>query len=188
MIMKQNAFTLVELLVVVAIISILATISLPNYQHALVKAKVSSVTAEMQSLSTAIEAYALDYNIYPLDGNDYPDKSEDYYDEKRIQKVLTTPTAYISQAKFPHDLFHEREMVKEDLNTNRLFKSKPPYPYIYMSQGNYMTNKGAPRAYYIFSIGPNYWFDNSSENEDNLLVYSSSNGIISDGDVVRKGP
>ena len=184
--MKQKAFTLIELLVVVAIISILATISLPNYQHALIKSKVTAVAAEMKSLSTAVEAYALDHNIYPLDGNDYPDKAEAYYDEKRIQKVLTTPTAYISQ--IPHDLFHEKEMHKEDLNTNRLFKSRSPYPYIYMSQGNYTTNKGAPRAYFIFSLGPNYWFDNSTEKEGDFLIYNSSNGVISDGDILRTGP
>ncbi|MDX9753529.1 MAG: prepilin-type N-terminal cleavage/methylation domain-containing protein [bacterium] len=184
--MNAKAFTLIELLVVVAIISILATISLPNFQHALIKARVAAAEKEMQTLSTAIEAYALDYNVYPLDGNDYFDKQEAYYDQLRIQSVLTTPTAYISE--IPNDLFHEKNMHKEDLVANRNFQFGPPYPYIYSSHGNFMSNSGSPRAYYIFSIGPNYLFDNASEKEDNFVIYDITNGVISGGDILRKGP
>lgn len=184
--MTKQAFTLIELLVVVAIISILASIALPNYQHAQVKAKATAVLAEMKSLSTAVEAYHLDHNKYPLDGNDYFERVDEYFDQKRIQKVLTTPTAYISE--IPDDLFHTRETHQYDPNTDRFFQSRPPYPYVYFSDGNLFTHRGNPRGYFIFSFGPDLAFDNASTTPDDFVLYDPTNGIISGGDILMKGP
>jgi prepilin-type N-terminal cleavage/methylation domain-containing protein len=184
--MTQKAFTLIELLVVVAIISLLATIALPNYQHALIKSRVTAAAAELKSLSTAVESYALDNNVYPLDGNDYLDKNEAFFDQKRVQSVLTTPSAYISE--IPEDLFHEKNMHKDDMMAERHFQSGAPYPYVYMSRGNFTTNRGAPRAYFLFSLGPNYLLDNADVKEDQYVEYAPSNGIMSGGDIIRKGP
>lgn len=184
---QKHGFTLIELLVVVAIISILASIALPNFQHAQVKAKVAAAYAEMQTLSTTIESYQLDHNTYPLDGNDYFEKKEDYFDQRFIQRVLTTPTAYITD--LPDDLFHQKETHNMyDPVLRRHFQSKPPYPYIYMTEGNFMTHRGAPRAYYIFSLGPDKYFNNDSKLKDDFILYDPSNGVISDGDLLRKGP
>src|SRR4026208_482521 len=70
------AFTLIELLIVVAIIAILAAIAVPNFLEAQVRAKVSRVKADMRSLATGIETYAVDANKYPFQNNpldeDYP--------------------------------------------------------------------------------------------------------------------
>ncbi len=183
---SQTAFTLIELLVVVAIISILASMALPNYQHAQIKAKATAVLAEMRSLATAVEAYQMDHNKYPLDGNDYMDLNDKYFDQKTIQHVLTTPTAYISE--IPEDLFHTKETHQEDPRTARYFQSKPPYPYIYFTKDNFWLHRGAPRAYRIFSLGPDLRFNNDSSRDDEYLVYDVSNGVISEGDVLFKGP
>ncbi|MEW6234524.1 MAG: prepilin-type N-terminal cleavage/methylation domain-containing protein [Candidatus Omnitrophota bacterium] len=179
-------FTLIELLVVVAIIGILATIALPNYQHAQVRAKTSAALAEMQTLSTAIEQYYMDYNTYPLDGNDYGERAEEYFDQRRIQHILTTPTAYISE--IPGDLFHDKSVSHDDPLVARHFVSKFPYPYVYFSQGNYAVNKGTAKAYFIFSLGPNRLFDNADSREGDYKIYDVSNGIVSEGDLLRKGP
>jgi len=64
--MKRNhAFTLIELLIVVAIIAILAAIAVPNFLEAQVRSKVSRVRADHRSLATAIESYYVDNNRYP---------------------------------------------------------------------------------------------------------------------------
>lgn len=64
--MKNKAFTLIELLIVIAIIAILALIAVPNFLEAQTRAKVSRVKADMRSLATAIESYYVDFNHYPL--------------------------------------------------------------------------------------------------------------------------
>lgn len=62
---RNHAFTLIELLIVVAIIAILAAIAVPNFLEAQTRAKVSRAKADMRSLATGIEAYYIDHNQYP---------------------------------------------------------------------------------------------------------------------------
>jgi type II secretion system protein G len=61
----RRAFTLIELLIVVAIIAILAAIAVPNFLEAQTRSKVSRVKADQRSIATAIEAYYVDNNRYP---------------------------------------------------------------------------------------------------------------------------
>src|SRR3954453_20338717 len=63
---KSTAFTLIELLIVVAIIAILAAIAVPNFLEAQVRAKVSRVSTDMRSVTVALEAYAVDTNKYVI--------------------------------------------------------------------------------------------------------------------------
>src|SRR5687767_11253654 len=60
-----RAFTLIELLIVVAIIAILAAIAVPNFLEAQTRAKVSRARADMRTEATALEMYRLDSNMYP---------------------------------------------------------------------------------------------------------------------------
>jgi prepilin-type N-terminal cleavage/methylation domain-containing protein len=61
----KKAFTLIELLIVVAIIAILAAIAVPNFLEAQTRSKVSRAKADMRTLATAIESYTVDYNKPP---------------------------------------------------------------------------------------------------------------------------
>ena len=56
----KNGFTLVELLVVVAIIALLMAILLPVMGRAKLQAKVLTVNAELRHIAMALEAYSLD--------------------------------------------------------------------------------------------------------------------------------
>jgi len=63
---NRAAFTLVELLTVIAIIGILAGLLLPVIPRAIDVAKKTKAKTEMGSIVTAIEAYNQDYSRFPI--------------------------------------------------------------------------------------------------------------------------
>lgn len=64
---RRQAFTLIEMLVVVAIVAILATLLFPALTSALKKGKKTRVQTEVKAIETAINAYYADYGKFPLD-------------------------------------------------------------------------------------------------------------------------
>lgn len=61
---KEKGFTLLELMIAVAIIGILAAIAVPNYQRYLIKSNRSVAQSYMLSISNAQEQYLLDNRSY----------------------------------------------------------------------------------------------------------------------------
>lgn len=100
--MKTKAFTLIELLIVVAIIAILAAIAVPNFLEAQVRSKVSRCKSDMRTLATGLEAYKIDTNHYPPDQMFYNNGTAGPRNYLVLHK-LTTPVAYVSS--IPADLF-----------------------------------------------------------------------------------
>ena len=64
---NTKGFSLLELLIVIAIISIITAIVVPNLMSANIRAKVSGVKADMGSIAIALEDYKVDYGEYPKD-------------------------------------------------------------------------------------------------------------------------
>ena len=64
---KEEGFTLIELVIVIAIIGILMAIAIPNYMKARQAAAVSATKANLRNLATALELYmaANNKSIYP---------------------------------------------------------------------------------------------------------------------------
>jgi type IV pilus assembly protein PilA len=63
---NQKGFTLVELMIVVAIIGILAAIAIPQFAAYRQKAFNASAQSDVKNAKTALEAYYADYQHYPF--------------------------------------------------------------------------------------------------------------------------
>ena len=98
---RAKAFTLIELLIVVAIIAILAAIAVPNFLEAQVRSKVTRMKSDMRSAAVAIETYRVDHNKYPFDGsNGQPSPGPlAPYNYWFLPFHLSTPISYISSSQ-----------------------------------------------------------------------------------------
>src|SRR5437870_5118220 len=63
----QQGFTLIELMIVVAIVGILAAIALPAYQDYTVRAKVSEALAAAAACKTSVAEYGANKGALPTD-------------------------------------------------------------------------------------------------------------------------
>lgn len=61
----QKGFTLIELMIVVAIIGILAAIAIPQYQNYVGRANVASAVQTLSSNKTGLENYVMENGFFP---------------------------------------------------------------------------------------------------------------------------
>lgn len=62
---EDKGFTLVELMIVVAIVGILATISVPSYQTSLMKAKETVLRQDLFTIREVLDQHRADQGKYP---------------------------------------------------------------------------------------------------------------------------
>ncbi len=190
---RKTAFTLIELLIVVAIIGILAAIAVPNFMNAQVRAKVSRVKADMRNYGTALESYFLDQNDYPRDETE----SGQYYKYLLYPCAypLTTPVAYVSDLSAADPFLKPAQIIQQALEGGH----SGSYSYFHYQQrlGEYFVTacpKAYKRAFSIISQGPNFQPNYLHMQPGyvacpggnfpwNPIAYASSNGLTSAGDI-----
>ena len=152
---SRYAFTLIKLLIVVAIIGILAAIAVPNFLNAMTRAKVARAQGELKMLANSISIYIMENNNRMLpDHNDsagvraggigngapasfLPTKNASTaYHSLHAWAKLTTPIAYMNS--IPHDPFWTGLVYGYDGQMNQI-------------PG---TNKRIVNNWIIWSIGP----------------------------------
>ncbi len=164
---EQRAFTLIELLIVVAIIGILAAVAVPNFLNAQTRARVSRSMSEIRSLANTVQMYALDHNIPPFVPPGRSDLSAMFN-----MRPLTTPIAYM--AEIPRDPF----VVKETSGAARRGDGLPWTWYLYVGK-----KPGIPDpAHGIWKVWG--WGPDKSRQAFPTLPYNASNGLRSDGDII----
>ncbi|MGC9327822.1 MAG: prepilin-type N-terminal cleavage/methylation domain-containing protein [Candidatus Hinthialibacter sp.] len=197
--MKQKqSFTLIELLIVVAIIGILAAIAVPNFMNAQVKAKVSRVQADFQAFSVALETYSLDSGRYPVVSNCGAVDDPMLASGMMALRPLTTPIAYMSSLH--KDPFNEDGQAPtpggSPLNPLGYYWYMDRYGRSYGScgaQGGARFFLHSSQKWSMKSVGPDKrenvnGFLGGNEAGYVTVMYEMSNGLNSLGDVYRFGP
>lgn len=185
----RAAFTLIELLIVVAIIAVLAAIAVPNFLEAQTRAKVSRVRSDMRALKTAIDSYAIDNRVYPF--------AQSFSSPTPYQKLrqITTPIAYISG--IPRDVFARRDNI-----FSQFIVGEPTNTYLY-NTGAADAGLGGSQSmvhklsWSLTGSGPDtdfqfiyYAFDRrfvEPEKRYVLWIYDPTNGTVSTGDMFTRG-
>ncbi len=184
---RNKAFTLIELLIVVAIIGILAAIAVPNFLNAQIKAKVSRVQGDLRAMKTAIEMYRLDEGGYPIACT-----LESVGGIQFRAGEIFEPVAYASVPAV--DPFNTQEGSRtSSFAANEYFYLHRDPAEICAWPGQRVewtveNSDGAPKQsqYVMASQGP----DNLSEIQDSRVspIYDITNGLISQGDIIVFGP
>jgi prepilin-type N-terminal cleavage/methylation domain-containing protein len=186
---KIFSFTLIELLIVVAIIAILAAIAVPNFLESQTRAKVSRVMADMRTLATAIESYNTDTNHYPwYEAPGYPPR----YNPIIYRLIpLTTPTAYITSVDFRDPFLTQASHAYND-----------GYPRYHLNYRNHEFWQSSSQpwvkvpVWVLNSIGPDKVANKGLLTEmaargllptGTVILYDPTNGTISTGDIPRTG-
>ncbi len=178
-----KAFTLIELLIVVAIIGILAAIAVPNFINAQIRAKVARAYSDIRSICSA-------YDMYQLDNNGYPYLGDNRWGSDSIYPLITTPIAYISS--IPRDPFLRENVGDEPQHNHGFFYPswnvkevvKAGWQWGYPGVHN-AVNRGSVML--VLTSGPDKHEDISSQQEG-IIPYHMSNGLISEGDIYRFTP
>ena len=168
----RHGFTTIELLVVILIISILATIVIQNYVTAKIKTSISISRSDLNSIAKAIESYRLVNDNVPLV---FPGISINYVycvEHSFNMKPLTFPIAYID--KIPSDPFCDT--YKKSSNINDFFG----FPTAWYNYSGKRSNQPDPNfgVWYIWGNGPD-----GTRQTYPMKPYSITNGIISIGDI-----
>ncbi|HBF34268.1 TPA: hypothetical protein DDW35_06865 [Candidatus Sumerlaeota bacterium] len=212
--MKKNvsrlchAFTLIELLIVVAIISILASIALPNFMEAQVRAKVSRAASDMRSIATGLEAYMVDNNHYPFSRQINTTTHYNLVPLSARLKVITTPIAYMSS--LPHDPFLPPNgwngmtatpgpdtLTMPSIDTYDYFDAEADLDEdMKPNASGVITGTDSTRGckWRLASFGPDtwgcfgiIWGSKLSAGDREGVDYDATNGTASNGDIVRTG-
>jgi type IV pilus assembly protein PilA len=67
---KQQGFTLIELMIVVAIIGILAAIAIPAYKDYTIRAQVSEGLSLASGAKAAVSEFYMDSGVFPIDNGE----------------------------------------------------------------------------------------------------------------------
>lgn len=119
---KSCGFTLLELLIAVAIIGVLATIAYPSYTQYIVRANRSAVQSFMYSVSNKQEQFMLDARKYGTKAElnmTVPTEVTGKYDWDVVPDMTTAPPSYVITAT-PQGVQASRDTKCMTLTLNHL--------------------------------------------------------------------
>lgn len=176
----KKAFTLIELLIVVAIIGILAAIAVPNFLNAQLRAKIAGTQSDLRTIFGAMQQYHLDNNSYHA-----------HRDGEGQQFPLTTPVPYLNG--FIEDRFQDTFVVRGGGATSQAAGFSASFKYYHWIPRNTHTDLWPQRFHPEIDAA-------HRERNGGLIdgwgpagvrggpIYDSTNGLLSLGGFFRRIP
>ncbi|ENS8520308.1 prepilin-type N-terminal cleavage/methylation domain-containing protein [Neisseria gonorrhoeae] len=93
----QKGFTLIELMIVIAIVGILAAVALPAYQDYTARAQVSEAILLAEGQKSAVTEYYLNHGEWPANNGDAGVASSDKIKGKYVQSVTVAKGVVTAQ-------------------------------------------------------------------------------------------
>lgn len=184
----KKAFTLLELLVVIALAALLSGVIIPSLRQARLRVKILTVNAELRQIGLGLECYFLDHKEYPptredcntgsLDDHLFqlpPELSDgDYLPALSREEIMSTTL----EDKFHADHTYKYRSVGECIRDRNLIdkwiKSKlwvpdgfPGISSLEKERGRWYSDlKESPVSWVVFSLGPKFdeqWLRDTAE-------------------------
>lgn len=164
---RNQAFTLIELLIVVAIIGILAAIAVPNFLNASMRAQIARMETDLKALGDALLMYRIDNKNYfaQMGGNPAAEL-----------RRLTTPVSYISS--IPQDPYREGSKKYQSVTYNYDYSAYGPD----RAKTDWLLHGLGPDTDEDIGVGG---YGPQTSDLFKQLLYQPSNGIASSGDVIH---
>lgn len=211
---SERALTLIELIIVVALISILALLAIPNFLDSQVRARTARAKADFYTVAYGLEMYRMDHGVYPKGNNSsrvlnpVPERAT----YRRTLERLTSPIAYLSGESVFFDQF-KAQWRYGGASLDDLDPIDVPPGSLYNKQLYWYAARNAtgaaiwdqkddpdPSWYYLESAGPDLAHHNAgtflytirtdtpaTRGRVAKMLYDPSNGTISRGSIWRAG-
>ncbi len=189
-----KAFTLIELLIVVAIIAILAAIAVPNFLEAQTRSKVSRTKTDLRTVATAIESYIVDNNHAPPMSDKGPASTWSVFqdigaggdDHARTPSYLTTPIAYITSLPFdpfiPSSTLSGADYIVQ-IGKRYVYFNWEQFLDAYPTSTGYQNRAADSGAWLMYGYGPDQ--DPFNNVGAVYINYDPTNGTVSNGNIFR---
>ncbi len=181
--MRRDYFTLLELLVAIAVIAVLAGLTVGGARFAFQRSEEATIRSRMQKLEMALESYRRDWGYYPI--KPYPQVTKAAIDNTGPSGVpdnkidLQAPTELkFFQVDFPLISPQGTPYLDEEIGTTKPYRqTRSGMPFFYQYPSNAVRSLKNTGRYDLWAAGVDEVFHTNDLPADDYIRRSSKDDI-----------